>query len=351
MKTIKLMMIMLFPCVLMVAGCKPLSPDDKNDRVVSFAVEVDGIPASLDFSSRTDAYGKISPTFITDAAVANVYVKAFQKSTRVHLPHGGTPGAVASLTRDTETHTWEGSLSLVNPSGDVVFLAYAVAADGRHLYSGTYELTDIESDGGNPFTITVEGSEIGTTAAYSVGDWGPGGGWVFYVQNSYTTGSPTSPTYDWRYMEVAPIRWNGLEPPEDTMADWGLETTSVPGLYAGIGRGKGNTSTLVSFAAAQNPVLTGTAAQLCDASNFNAENDWFLPSQYEMQQIRMNLPTYNEEETVVSYRDISLHKYWSSSQNDYAMGILYDFAFDGETLEFPTNNKDGIFRIRPARRF
>jgi len=302
---------------------------------VTLDVEIDGIPSVDALHARSD----IGIKGVFDAGVAYVYVKAFQKNTRVHLPEGGVPNAVASLTRDVATSTWKGQLSLDNPSGAVVFLAYAVDSSGQQLYSGTYEIPNINGYGHDVFTIPVTGNTNPNAAAGAYvlaspsdefAGWGPGGGWVFYDKKSYTSG--------WRYLEAAPVSWNG-EPENEGQGAWGMRGTLVPGLSAVIGSGKLNTETLAAYNTSHS--LTGTAAQVCQDINFNAFTDWYLPSINELTQMDANL-----KQNAIG--DLQTDKYWSSSQYDTNMGRLYDFDPEGGSI---TNNKDDPFFFRPVRQF
>jgi hypothetical protein len=328
MKTMRLLMMVMLSCVLL-AGCKPTG-QCTGGQCLTMEVEVDGIPTD-GLSLKTAAYAKVNPASITDAAVAHVYVKCFQESSRIHLPQAGIAGSVLSLARDSQTNRWKGDLSLINPHGAVVFLAYAVDADGKHLYSGIHETGDIESVDRVPFTITVHGNSNGSTAAYTSGEWGPGGGWIFYDAGNYAAG--------WRYMEAAPVAWNGGG--ADPQAVWGAEPSSV-GLtgstYRSVGRGKSNTDTLVTFN--NNYPLTGTAAQLCKSLNFNAFSDWFLPSSNELSAIDDAL--YSN-----SLGNIQTKMYWSSSEGNTLLSRVYDFGNLGDV----TADKNTAYYVRPARRF
>jgi len=315
-------MAMMLSCMLLV-GCKPATQCN-GDQCLSLDVEVDGIPA-LDISSRADGADIIKPESITGPAVAGVYVKAFNSS-------GIQIGAIKSLTKDSKDHIWKGHLTLTNPTGTVTFLAYALAADGKYLYSGTHPITDIEEKSDIPFTITVQGDESGTsgTPAYQVGDMGPGGGLVFYDAGNYNAG--------WRYMEVAPVTWNGGG--ADPQAVWGAKPSTV-GLtgntFRAIGKGKSNTATLATFN--NNYPLTGTAAQLCKNLNFNGYSDWFLPSDYELSEIDGAL--------VYTAAHIQAQMYWSSAEGNNNLSRVYDFKDLGDT----TADKNAAYYVRPARQF
>jgi len=329
MKIMRILALIVFSCTL-IAGCK-LADKDKADKTFNLQVEISGIAEFDSFNSRTG----VGINSVFDSQVDKVFVKAFQQDTRIHLPQGGVAGSVLQLTRNTSKNKWEGVVVLTNPepSGTVVFLAYAVAANGRHLYSGTVTKTNIQNDPGLPFEIPVTGSNLGTTAAYELGGWGPGGGFIFNVRASYTTSGYTP---SWRYMEVAPLSWNGNG---ENSAQWGLYGTYIGGTFVNTGKGAENTAVLVNFA--NDHSLSGTAAQQCYDSNFNASNDWVLPSINELILMQSNLIDND-------WGDLSASgKYWSSSEYDAEMGSIYDFNVPLSI----TNNKNYSFYFRPVRIF
>jgi hypothetical protein len=337
MKTIKYLLMMILSCLLL-AGCKPAA-QCTGDQCLTLDVEVDGIPA-LAVNSRTAADGKVTPSAITDPAVENVYVKAFTSS-------GLQIGTITTLARDGLTNTWKGSIFLANPTGTVTFLAYAVsseAAGNMHLYSGTHTITDIQDDQSGVLSIIVEGDESGVDPAYQVGGLGPGGGLVFYDAGDYTAG--------WRYMEAAPVSWNGGG--TDLSAVWGgkpyLQVFTDPeGPPFDIGTGQSNTTAIVSIYGS-----TQTAAKICSDLNFNSYQDWFLPSQLELSEMRVILcrriaaGVYNNlgAFSTTSY-------YWSSTEGTDSTANVLFFSNGYSTATSKDTNKVASYfiRIRPARQF
>ncbi|HOO71979.1 MAG TPA: hypothetical protein PK926_09475 [Spirochaetota bacterium] len=171
--------------------------------------------------------------------------------------------------------------------------------------------SDIANDFSEPQTYTVQ-AEDGSTQAYevtvtvqeySIGDYGPAGGKIFYINaNAATEG--------WKYLETA------LEDIDSGNAkQWGgygyeIETDTA------IGTGKTNTTAIVEFHDGLNPdyytnnfstniIFTnpscfftsdnnGTvAAKECSdysvVNNGQTYNDWFLPSEAELDAIWDNL--------------------------------------------------------------
>jgi len=328
MATLRMLTTIMFSLVL-IAGCNPAS-QCINKQCLTLDVEIDGLPAPGALHSSSGV-GKLS---ITSAEVAHVYVKAFQKRTRVHLPQEGIPNAVASLSK--VNGSWAGTLSLPNPSGDVIFLAYAVAADGRHLYSGTHEITDIEDDPGLPFTIIVQGSSDGTTAAYARGDWGPGGGWISY---DLASDVEDYATWSWRYMEVAPNNWKNSDG-TDPWIVWSNVVATLIGINTdAIGEGQANTAAIIGQAG-----HTTSAAKACNDLVLNGMSDWSLPSLQELNLIYLNLPAYQ-------VGGFSSDTYWSSTENNSTTACCINFSTGSASYKTKGCNSSTIGRVRPVRKF
>ena len=119
--------------------------------------------------------------------------------------------------------------------------------------------------------VPPEPQDTVAPAVYTVGDTGPAGGIIAYV-------NPES-SDDWTYIEAAPSDWAGTE--EDPSYHWGGRSikisevridTSDSGLY--------NTKMIISYLSSveQEPY----AAEICDALVFGGYDDWYLPSRGEL---------------------------------------------------------------------
>jgi len=111
-----------------------------------------------------------------------------------------------------------------------------------------------------------------TVVTYKIGDTGPAGVIIFYDKGVFES--------DWQYLETAPLEL-------EFMAQWGDYGTSVSGLGIGIGQGKQNTQTIATHM--QRKGVSGTPAQTCQQINYRGFNDWFLPSQAELNLMYLNL--------------------------------------------------------------
>ena len=173
----------------------------------------------------------------------------------------------------------------------------------------------------------------GATGTCVVGNTGPGGGIVFYVNEAATTGA--------RYMEAALSGWNtGADP----ALEWGVNTGGVDcstlniagAVGTAIGTGRDNTNAITTACtAAQAPAAWA-------ARNYTggglATGSWFLPSQDELNQL------YTQRAVVGGF---AAGIYWSSSQNG-APGAWAQF-FDNGLQRFV--NKVGTLDVRPVRAF
>ncbi len=125
---------------------------------------------------------------------------------------------------------------------------------------------------------------------YNVGDRGPAGGFVFHTSNGGLNG-----------FEAAPV--------DQGSTLWGCTWSCGSGFA--IGDGAQNTTN----------VLRTTAFDLIDSYELNGFDDWFLPSQDELNSIYVNL-------YLNGLAGLTSGQYWSSSDNDlnYAWGQNF---FDG----------------------
>ena len=126
-------------------------------------------------------------------------------------------------------------------------------------------------------------------STYNIGDKGPAGGIVFYVNPSATDG--------WRYLEAAPAS-------TELKAAWSSANASVKGTNVEIGTGKQNTQAIVTHSLTTSESCR--AAMVCDTLRSGGYDDWFLPSKGEL-----NLMfTYLKEAGIGGFKE---DWYWSSS--------------------------------------
>ena len=189
-----------------------------------------------------------------------------------------------------------------------------------------------------PTTTTTTVAPTTTTVApvlYEVGDVGPGGGIVFYVDLTRPAGS--------QYFEAACAGWqNNCDGSRaDPRAEWGCYETLFFGAGGTlIGTGEQNTADIMN-------TVTGcttprSAADLADDYSHNTLDDWFLPSLDELNQMYTNLHSAS-----TPLGGFSTDYYWSSSEADDALAWYQDFNYGAQDV----HNEYNTFYVRPVRAF
>jgi len=236
--------------------------------------------------------------------------------------NGSTGGTVPT---DANNYEQGDSVTVLGNTGNLektqdgisslLFTGWNTAADG----SGTsYNAADTFNMGNANVILYAQWSAITAT--------GPAGGLIFYDKGSVSDG--------WRYLESAPssTEWSGIE--------WGSYGTLIGGTETGIGTGKNNTTTIVTWL--NNHSETGKAAQICDALTEASYSDWFLPSLGELNLMYTNLHI----EGVGGFTSVY---YWSSSEggDNTAWAKSFDGGLQGKYLKNDFNNR----LVRAARAF
>ena len=168
-----------------------------------------------------------------------------------------------------------------------------------------------------------------------VGNTGPGGGIVFYVQTA-TAAAP------WRYLEAAPNTWSGGN--ADPAIAWcSVTNNEVPNLLTGtteevttataIGAGFNNTQKMLRG-------CTYGAANAAAAYNGGGKSDWHLPSKDELNQLYLR----KADGTVTGFVAAG---YWSSSELNAGYALNQGFDGNGQS----NGGKNASFYVRPVRAF
>lgn len=176
--------------------------------------------------------------------------------------------------------------------------------------------------------VSSNSAESGTTSpkpetfAYKVGDTGPGGGLIFFVDTSNQYPS-------FMYLEAAPVDLKDtyIWCSDSSHAIVGLsEPTGVP-----IGRGLANTNAMLT-------ACSSGAANAAHEYSGGGKSDWFLPSREELMAMYTNM---HASSTFVPT------DYWSSSQNSDVFAMTVNFG-SGNWFSI---DKSFSHHVRPIRAF
>lgn len=165
--------------------------------------------------------------------------------------------------------------------------------------------------------------------ALGIGDTGPGGGIVFYLNaEGFTVTDDNSTAY---YLEASPENLGAVRAwasPGFIDSNYGGAGawTAISGTSTDIGAGRKNTALILAVDS------LAPAALACKNYAGGGKNDWFLPSKDELNEL------YKQR----SHFGITSGFFWTSSQlsEDWALGM--NFAY-GTTLN-PQKNSNGFAR-------
>ncbi len=199
------------------------------------------------------------------------------------------------------------------------------------------------SGGGATAPVATGTNCVATKCTYKIGDTGPGGGIIFFVDyNDQHTNVD--------YLEAAPVGWgNGMivnqggvsgettgTATEDPKMKWCSTTNTGLGLDASdkiaVGSGASNTATAAT-------VCTGGAIQASADYAGGSKSDWSLPSGSEAMLMYPNL-----RQMGVGF---SNGGYWSSSEFNASNAWFQSFS-NGDHV---TSTKNTALYVRPVRAF
>ena len=259
-------------------------------------------------------------------------VRAFRSTAPTYIVNYNTNGATEG-TVPSDTYSYEpvetvtvlgntGSLVKTQDGISLLFTGWNTAVEG----GGT------DRAAGSTFTM-------GTTNVILYAQWsvlrgtGPAGGLIFYDKGSVSGG--------WRYLEAAPTD-------QSIAAAWGTYNYTVAGADGtAIGTGKQNTLDIIAVDSAINK-----AANECSAYSIVnggvTYDDWFLPSQEELNKMYVNLKKGIDENSVI-YTPVGgfVNFYWSSSE--YSADNACTQKFDSGAQY--GDGKYNTYRVRAVRAF
>jgi hypothetical protein len=167
-----------------------------------------------------------------------------------------------------------------------------------------------------------------TTFEYKVGDTGPGGGTIFFVDryNEYP---------DFTYLEVAPSS-------TEVQRTWATNSNQITAVSGADSKalGAGYQNTLDIVAQTGNVAATCAAAYCADLTS-GGQSDWYLPSLAEIKTV------YDVVHLGLGVGGFADANYWSSSEYIANYVWLKGF-FSGNQGQ---NDKGTTYYVRPVRRF
>ena len=242
--------------------------------------------------TATNATGSTTQTFTLTVTAVVISVAAIAGVTAPVT--GATPVTTTTAgTGYTGTVTWSGS-PVTFASGTIYTATITLTPTSGYTLTGV-SANFFSVTGATPVTNSANAGVITAVfpAAYVVGDTGPGGGLIYYVDNvtgfscgaTYiTTGSPTGGLC--HYLEVAPSGWNTGSDPLKFWAIVAYQSSDVIGITndgsvynnaLGIGLGLKN-----SIAIVNQGNDTSTAAGAARAYAGGSKSDWYLPTTAEL---------------------------------------------------------------------
>ncbi len=209
------------------------------------------------------------------------------------------------------------------------------------VYSGSFNITDTVTIKAvaysDEYIISgISSASLTKTQPYNIGDVGPAGGYIFYI-------NPNASTDGWRYLESAPVgtEWTGKV--------WGGYSTTIPNAQGtAIGTGLENTVAIVTAFGNSEPYqfYTDYAAKLCYDLEHGGSDDWFLPSKDELDLM------YRILKVARGLGGFANEYYWSSSDYDVERAWYQDFSDGDQLLNYYMSKEKALVRsVRAVRRF
>jgi hypothetical protein len=337
-----------------------------SDYVVQYSTSSSG-----SYTTFADGTSTSTSATVTGLTNSTAYYFKVAATNSVGTGSNSAASAAATPTLPTQIVTWSPTTALTTAQSPNTPLAASSSGDGAITYgvqsAGTTGCT-IDALTGVLFFTTAGNCMVRATAATTsnyltghidatftittatcamggaciVGNTGPGGGIVFYVQASGTFACGSTLSSTCKYLEAAPSDHSS------TVA-WCSNTSSSLGVTGtGIGSGMSNTATADS-------TCTSGAIQVAADYDYNSKTDWHLPSKDELNQLcryAWNLAISNTTTTCSGMSGsirtgFSWDYYWSSSEDNATAARMQGFLYGRQDW----SGKTSALKVRLVRAF
>ena len=317
--------------------------------ITSFVMVLSGLVASPIASASENGNGSISATFplgssvLSDAQKAAIKKTVASSGSDVSFIVTGTAGKLPGI-----SDRWVQRLAKKRAQAIKAYIvSLGVSKENVTTQTKTTEIGVIpKSTGSYPTpaptptpTATAAPAAAPAVTYAAVGDTGPGGGIIFYVN---TAGFVCGPTLAARcnYLEAAPT--SGLSAWTDAPYAWSGNTSASIGATAqgtAIGTGYANTLAIVAQTSGGNTASKAGTDSLAYLGP-NGLSDWYLPSLDELNQMCKwaNAVAWTSDATLCTHGTLNAGTghglnaagfsntfYWSSSEANASNASLQDF--------------------------
>jgi hypothetical protein len=310
------------------------------------------------FTNATGTAGSFSFTGFTlsnipAACYGNDFtISAYDSSTTSPLPLvNSSPSSVV---------VWDNLGNFVGPSTQS---GITLVTNSPSSFTATFATPVTSPTSIYKFTIDSAGNSITLTCAQggscNVGDTGPGGGTVFYINTNSFTEVGASCSSNCHYLEAAATNWNGggVDPAPDWCATTN-NTNAVGATYLNLGGGLFNTSRMMN----QNGGCASTSAGYLAynyAATDSSAHSWFVADQQELNELckYANSETTGNTATACTAGTLragfgTTYYWWSSSE--YA-GLpstqVWNIDFSQGNLAHGNLKSGSTLYVRPIRAF
>jgi hypothetical protein len=313
--------------------------------------------------------GPAAKVAITRASVGTARRTAFTTQPQITIQDsvGNTVTSSSAVVTATVSAggTLVGTTTATASSGVATFTGLGVDGTFGATYTITYTATGLTI---GTATVTLSGTTCDGSFTCQVGDTGPGGGKVFYVNNAGFTCGPTL-NLTCKYLEAAPSNWNTGGDPRAVWAVTAYRRDDISTIgndervnnnLLGVGLGYKNSLAIVAQNGLYNASSNNYAAGAARGYAGGSQSDWYLPTTAELnllcQWARGVAPSVTTGCTGGSINSANYGAesagfvgdwYWSSSEDIPGVAYFQGFHYGGQSSQ----EKDYLFYVRPIRAF